>query len=338
VKARLTLALATVATVAACGSTIVTQQPVAVISGTSSLSTSAGDWAILPMGGAGAFWEVLNRAATGWRLVTPPAVASTGGFVAAPSAGGLTVGFLPSVSLTFTPLATSGNAGKTWTTGLIDSALADEPDALATGSGGQMLALLRNGSVLTGSAAKTWSVLAKARAIASSAAGRRCGLTALTAVSFGPEPLVAGACAKASVVGVFGWRGGQWQAVGPAVPAPLTGKPVRVLRMTASATLLQAGTRTAILWPGHVAEITQGQPIATGFGPGGAAWMLLPDRRAMVTDGPGDPWRSLPAVPAGTAVLAAGPSGWQALAVSGTRVTIWQQPWHPVQHINVPIP
>jgi hypothetical protein len=334
-------AIALVATLAGCSSstTIAARQPAAA-AGTSPLATSAGDWAIVPMGGAGSFWEVLHRGATGWRLVTPPAVASTGGLVAATSGTQLTVGFLPSVSLTFSPLAATDTQGQTWSTGLVDAALAAEPDALAAGPGGRMLALLRNGNVLEGTASGGWRQLTSARTIAASAAGRRCGLTALTAVSFGlaGQPLVAGDCANRGVAGVFGTRA---TPAGPVVPAGLAGKPARVLRMAGSATLLQAGGELAIVWPGYPAAVTRGNPLATGFGANGATWILLPGRRAEVVAAPGGSWQATPRVPAGTVALAAGPSGsWQAIAAAGRLVNIWQAGpvWRLIQRVPVPIP
>ena len=58
----------------------------------------------------------------------------------------------------------------------------------------------------------------------------------------------------------------------------------------------------------------------------------------------GGSWRQLPALPPGTATLAPGPSGgWNALAVHGTQLTIWQaspgaQAWAREQVIKVPVP
>ncbi len=55
-------------------------------------------------------------------------------------------------------------------------------------------------------------------------------------------------------------------------------------------------------------------------------------------------WRQLPVLPPGTATLAPAPSaGWDALAVHGTRLTIWQaapgaRAWSSAQVIKVPIP
>jgi len=59
--------------------------------------------------------------------------------------------------------------------------------------------------------------------------------------------------------------------------------------------------------------------------------------------GPGASWRSLPALPPGTATLAPGPAGGlDALAVDRTRLTVWQlapgsAAWAKAQTINVPV-
>ena len=69
--------------------------------------------------------------------------------------------------------------------------------------------------------------------------------------------------------------------------------------------------------------------------------MLLGGGRAETIGGPGGSWAALPDLPAGTATLAPGPgSGYDALAVSGSRLTVWQltaAAWTKVQVINVPI-
>ena len=81
---------------------------------------------------------------------------------------------------------------------------------------------------------------------------------------------------------------------------------------------------------------------ASGFGPGGSVWVLLGGGRAETIGGPGSAWRALPALPAGVATLAPGPGsgGYDALAVSGSRLTVWRlagTAWAKVQVINVPI-
>ena len=78
----------------------------------------------------------------------PAGIADNGGLVLAAPADGqrLDIAVRPSQGLTFSPLALTGDGGKTWDTGLVDAAVADVPDALAAG-GGELLALLTNGTI-----------------------------------------------------------------------------------------------------------------------------------------------------------------------------------------------
>ena len=72
-------------------------------------------------------------------------------------------------------------------------------------------------------------------------------------------------------------------------------------------------------------------------------WVLLPGGQAATIGGPGQQWTLLPPAPAKTTVLAAGPDGaTDALAVSGTTLTVWQLDrgstvWANAQTIRVPI-
>jgi hypothetical protein len=327
-----------------------------------SLVTAQGGWATMVMGGAAAsednFWQVFVRqpGASAWSLVTPPGVADNGGLVAAGSAASLLIGFRPSQDLAFSPLATSTDAGKTWTAGLLDASLADVPDALSTGPGGQRLAVLSNGTVDLGTGSGSWSTLTTLKALAASAPGRACGLQDVTGATFRGDGsyVVAGSCARPGVAGIFRDAGGTWEAAGPAVPA---GTRVQVLRLSGTAALLQAGTDllatwwSGTQWSAPQALADAGTVQASGFGPGDAtAWVLLSGgRAATIIYGDNGGWSDLPRVPSPTAVLVApgpaygahGPAmPWQALAVSGSRLTVWALDggnWTKVQVIDVPI-
>ena len=348
--------------------------------------TGAGgrSWAIVAMGGSASdenlFWELFTRPAGGtqWALVTPPGVADNGGLVAAPAAGqGLDVAFRPSQSLTFSPLALTGDGGKTWGTGVVDASVAAVPDALALGSG-KMVALLGDGAIdQSAASAATWTRLAAPGAIAASAAGRACQVTGLTAVSLTASgtPLAAASCARAGVAGIFVESGGGWRSAGLDAGSGLAGQPIRVLRLTqfsagtagaaaaaqpaaGNMALLQAGT-------GHGASllaawstdgthwtvssplpVADGQVVASGAGPGASgAWVLLAGGRAETVAGPGAAWRALPAPPRGTTVLAAGPAGTlDALAASGGTLTVYRLTsmtssgaWQRTQVVSVPL-
>jgi hypothetical protein len=336
-----------------------------------SLVTAQGTWAVTVMGGSAAsennFWQLFVRpaGASRWSLVTPGGVADNGGLVAASGTGGtsLLVGFRPSQDLSFSPLATSADTGKNWTPGLLDAALADVPDAMAVAPSGRTLALLSDRSIEAGATAGAatagqWSRLTTLSALAATAPGRECGLVAVNAVSFGPNnvPMAAGSCVRRGVAGVFAETGGAWQAAGPVLPAGFGGDQVQVLGLTTTkegnAALLLAGDELLAAWSdggrwavsGPVAASAGDKQgvSASGFGAAGSVWVLAGDGRAETISGPGSAWQALPSAPAGTATLApgTGSGGYDALAVAGSRLTVWQLnagAWAKTQVINVPI-
>ena len=346
--ASLAAAAAVAGTLAACGSapaksTATTAVPATPLA--TSLDTARDSWAVVPMAANPAFWQVFVRPANSpaWQLVTPQGVADNGGLIAAGAGGSLIVAVRPSQALKFSPLATTGSGGARWSTGLIDAGLAATPDALAA-TGSHLLALLGDGTILASpDAGTTWRTLAGAGAIAGSPAGRKCGAVGVTDVSFGikeGEVLAAGTCGAASTA-VFSHSAGGWQQVSLPVPG-------RVVRMMPGLVLVASGARlyaawdSATGWPVSAALTASGVVASGSLAPGGA-WVLLRGRRAAAITGPGQPWRSLPAVPAGTAVLAAGTGGAvDALAVSGGKLTVWRLAaaaagWSKIQTINVPI-
>jgi hypothetical protein len=327
-----------------------------------SLVTAQGTWAVAVMGGRDAddtFWQLFFRPATTghWSLVTPQGVADNGGLVAAGGGAYLVVGFRPSQNLVFSPLATSTDTGRNWTPGLLDAGLADTPGAIAVGPSGRTLALLRNGTIeqaatADSAAAGRWTPLTTLKALAASAPGRSCGLEGVTAVSFGPDknPIAAGSCARPGAAGVFTDAGGTWRSAGLALPGPLEKDRVRVLALTAlpggNAALLAAGNSLLAAWWNGTrwtvsAPAAGGALRALGFGPDGAAWLLLGGGRAEAIGGPESSWRALPLAPPGTGTLAAGGGGsYDALAVAGSRLTVWrlaQGAWAKVQQITVPV-
>ena len=373
--ARGVLALLCTGVAAGCGSQAAPVSAPALRVQTAPLSTSLvtpqGTWAVTVMGGSAAdennFWQLFVRpaGATRWSLVTPAGVADNGGLVAAAGdeqGASLVVGFRPSQSLAFSPLATSSDTGQHWTPGLLDADLADVPDAMAVAPSGQTLALLRDGGIETAASAAAatagqWSRLTTLSALAASAPGRGCGLVAVNAVSFGQNnvPMAAGSCVRRGVAGVFADRGGAWQAAGPVLPAGFGGDQVQVLGLSRNAALLVAGTSLLAAWSDG-GRWTVSAPVAatgdepgneqgvsaSGFGPGGSVWVLLGGGRAETIGGPGGSWQALPTLPTGTATLApgSGSSSYDALAVAGSRLTVWRLAagaWAQVQVINVPI-
>ena len=336
-----------------------------------SLVTPAGTWAIAVMGGSVAshnnFWQLFARPAgsTGWKLVTPPGVADNGGLIAASTgAGPLIAGIRPSQYLTYTPLALTRDGGRAWSpAGPLDAALANSPDALAAAPRtGHLLALLTSGAVKVAAPGYTrWNTLTSQRSLAATPAGRRCGLTGLTAATFTPTgtALLAGRCSRPGTAGLFAGADRTWQAAGPALPATLDHQSTTVLRLTRTSSgvvaLLEAGSGPAAsllaAWSagsgGHWAlsapvRLRGAKLASASFGPGGEAALVLTGNRAEIIAGAGAAWRSLPVLPAGTATLAPGPSGgFDALAVHRTRLTVWQlgagrAGWRATQVMNVP--
>ena len=165
----------------------------------------------------------------------------------------------PSQHLAFSPLAMSNDTGQSWTPGLLDAALAGVPDALAVGASGRILALLHDSGIeqaptAAAATAGQWSQLTTLDALAASAPGRRCGLAAVNAVSFGQNdtPVVAGSCQRRGVAGVFADSGGVWQAAGPTLPARFAGDQVQVLGLASTASgdaaLLLSGADLLAAW------------------------------------------------------------------------------------------
>ena len=282
-------------------------------------------------------------------------MADNGGLVAAGGGAALTVGFRPSQNLVFSPLATSTDAGRNWTPGLLDAALANTPDAIAVSPSGRILALLQDGTIETAPTAQAaaggqWAPLTTLKALEASAAGRGCGLVGVTAVSFGPNetPVAAGSCTRPGAVGVFSDAGGGWRLTGPRLTGPAGRGPVRVLGLAAGGgvALLGAGDSVLAAWRDG-ARWTVSAPVATGsvralgFGGGGSAWLLLGGGRAESIGGAGSSWQPLPPVPAGTQVLGPGTGGgYEALAADRARLTVWRlagRSWTRSQQIGVPI-
>jgi hypothetical protein len=335
-----------------------------------SLVTAAGTWAVAVMGGSVAthnnFWQLFARPAgsSTWKLVTPPGVADNGGLVAAATGRSLITGIRPSQYLTYTPLALTRDGGHVWSpAGPLDAALANAPDALAAAPGtGHLLALLTTGAVKVAAPGYTrWSTLATRGGLAATPAGRRCGLTRVTAAAFSPPgmPLLAGTCSHRGTAGVFALTSGTWRLAGPALPASLAGRPARVLGLTVAGhqetALLAAGTgRGTVLLAAWSASGGQwalspslplggAQVMSASAGPTGGIGIVLNGRAGVTLSGPESSWQWLPFLPAGTQTLALGPRAQvDALAAAGTTFTDWawapgSAAWAKTQALHVPV-
>jgi hypothetical protein len=268
--------------------------------------------------------------------------------------------------LTFTPLSQTADDGDGWSAiSPLDAALASTPGAMAMQPGtGRLLALTSGGiAEETTSGPAAWRTLASTRTIAGAPAGRRCGLRALTAVAWTTSgaPLLAGACARPGTAGIFACASGTWRAAGPALPGSLAGQHVTVLRLvtdgaqTTALLVVGAGRSASMVgvWSARAGApwtlsvpLTLGgaAPASASFGPGGEIALVTAAGQGAVTAPGSRSWRQLPALPSGTAAVAAGPGGQvEALAVNAAALTIWQlEPggatWVRTQAISVPIP
>ena len=226
------VALVSAALMAGCGSTAPAGRapaPEAPPAGApflaTSLATADSTWAVAVMGGSVAthdnFWQLFARPAgsPGWKLVTPPGVPDNGGLVLADGGHSLIAGFRPSQYLTYTPLSATADGGQAWSsTGPLDGALANVPDALAADPGnGHLLALLTDGTAAQAapSGYAQWATLASLRSLAATSPGRRCGLQNLTAAAFSPsgQPLLGGTCRHPGTAGIFAESGVHREAV-----------------------------------------------------------------------------------------------------------------------------
>ena len=313
------------------------------------------------------FWQLFVRptGSASWRLATPPGVASNGGLVLAGlSAGTVLAGFRPSQDLSYSPLATTKDAGKIWSPSLLDAALADVPGALAADPGtGRLLALLSDGTAeSSGPGSTAWTRLTTRQAIATSPAGARCRPDSLTAVAFSPsgQPMLAGSCGRPGIAGIFSHSGGSWRLAGPELPASYAHQPITVLRLTTTGgtmtALLSAGnapaTRLLAAWStdgGEHWSLSPALPLdhvtlkAASAGPVGDLGVMMSNHHAATISTTAHAWQPLPVLPPGTATLAASPSGgWNALAVHRTQLTIWQaapgaDSWSSEQVLKVPV-
>jgi hypothetical protein len=172
--------------------------------------------------------------------------------------------------------------------------------------------------------------------------------------------LLAAGCGRPGTAGIFSHTGGTWHPAGPALPSAYAHQAITVLRLTTTGettvALLAAGTGTAAhllaAWsrdggahwklspplPLNGATLTSASP-----GPANSLAITLSHRRAAAITSTAAAWQPLPVLPPGTATLAPSPtSGWDALAVHGTQLTIWQaatgaHTWASTQVIKVPV-
>lgn len=108
-----------------------------------SVQVGGSTWATVAMGDLNqplnTFWQLMFRpegSSTWSDRVEATAVATNGGLAMATSASSLIVGVRPSDDLTFSPLISTTDSGRSWSNGLLDQGLAARPRSLAEGPAG----------------------------------------------------------------------------------------------------------------------------------------------------------------------------------------------------------
>lgn len=339
-----------------------------------SMETSAGSWAVVPMGHfdqpLNTFWQLFFRpsGASRWSDDAKAlAVATNGGIILAnDNDRSLAIGIRPANLLEYSPLLVTPDGGSSVTPAAPVAALARQPDALAVSSP-QWLALTANGGgevQQDDSGSTSWHPLTTVKTLDQSVAGRSCGLVSMTAVAVASGGALVGAdCSRTGKVGVFADQG-SWRLVGPSLPSALDGGTVAVLGLQETEDGVCAVLEVS---EGHDASL-----ISAWTTDGGASWSLSPilqlGRRKVLSIGPDGPtglfvlasstgdadlgevltgpkgsWRGLPPVPDTTQTLVCGANGSvDALAVSDTVFTDWKLTagaagWTKAQVIKVPI-
>jgi hypothetical protein len=324
---------------------------------------------------ANTFWELFVRKAgdTSWVLDTPPGVASNGGLVAsAPPTGALTIGFLVSADLKFSPVARASQVGTTWSGGELPFPLTAVPDALAVGPAGDTLALVgKNGeSIVMSADLSTWHAVTTTKALAR--ATSTCARQRVTAVAYtaGSQPLLGLACARAARIGILtpadssGAQPSGWHAVGPSLPT--SGNAASVIRLVSTATgpvgLAQLGSVTRM---SLVAFWDQGSTLqwstsgtlpvpsgwsvkatATGGGGGQGVAVLLGSgdhRRVEEVTAPDALWANVPDPPRGASGVSIVGTEINTFVVRGSDLAVWawspgSSGWHRTAAIVVPVP
>jgi hypothetical protein len=203
-------------------------------------------------------------------------------------------------------------------------------------------------------------------ALASSSAGRSCGVGALTAVAVdgSGDPLVGTTCAQKDVIGILRRRRGVWRLVVPPLSVSTSGA-TKVLRLvntdgvTNGLVAETTGSRTSLIGVAGTSggRWSRSSPLAldpgsrivsTGVEPGGGFVVLTSRPHAGpaidMEAGAGGGWRTLPTPPppGTTGVVVAGNGAVDALSRSLVQLTDWRLDastgsWSKIETVTVPI-
>lgn len=340
-----------------------------------SVETSAGSWAVVPMGRLdqplNTFWQLFFKPA-GARLFSDRAsslaVATNGGLAIASNGKSLAIGIRPTNLLDYSPLIVTSNA-RSWSPGGPIGPLADQPDALSLSPTGNSLALVRSGRgsevVVSPGVLGSWRDLVSTSQLAASRAGRLCGISSLTAVGYlGRDPLVGAGCSRSGVVGIFRSYQGSWRLAGPELGSSFAALGVDVLGLQqttagvcalvrlegrGTAELEEACTAGGRQWRVSPSMPVTGRDNVVSFGPADASGVFAlisrsgAGERLEVLDTADMKWTGLPSPPAGTSTVVFGPAGaLDALVAGVTACSDWRLAhgatrWKRIQVIQVAI-
>jgi hypothetical protein len=345
-----------------------------------STTTPTGSSVLIAMGHlnnpSDTFWELFLRpvSSASWVLHTPPGVASNGGLALAASPSGLlTVGFLSSAELRFSPVAQSTDGGDHWSPGELPSSLTSMPDALAVGPTGEALAIVAAAgqSVLQSPGdLSTWKTLTSVNELARAA--QSCGVQAVTAVAYNAaaQPLVGLNCGHQGEVGILtakappNFGSSAWSDIGLSLGAGGGAASVTRLVSTGSGVAGLAkvhserrvsvvafwGNGSSAQWTGPTSfPVPPGWSIkatATGGGSGQGLAVLLGSgdrRRVEVVAGPGASWTTPPPVPRGASGVSIAGTEIDAFVATGSHLAVWSWTegaggWRRTASITVPVP
>jgi len=311
---------------------------------------------------ANTFWQLFFRrdgSRTWSNKVQATATATNGGLVLAPEGESLLVGVRPSQLLTFTPLISSADAGRSWSTGLISQGLTSAPTALAFAPGNKVFAVVNGtgGPELLGNTTglSSWHELVSSKELAASPLSSQCDPGPLTSVGYvraspsAAAPVVGTSCKRPGIVGIFQEVMASWKMAGPTLPAgagraqvlglfPDEGRLAALIGLSGRSSTGSGATSLLAAWStfrkpwatSAPLQLPKGDRLASyGASPDGALFVLVaqPGREdELALASPTSPgWQRLPPPPPGTATVAFGPgSAVDALATTSTVVTVWQ--------------
>ena len=322
-----------------------------------SVDTQSGVWATVPMGQVSdpenTFWQLFYRAngSNQWTdHVDALATATTGGVSIGADGTAVLAGVQTADNLKFSPVIESADSGANWQNGLLPTALARTPQALAIGPAAQAAALVGPAGPRTKLDLSSASNLTSWSTASEGVNRNACAVASLNAVRWvGSSFLIGATCAPPGVAGVFDLASGKW--VGPTLPT--SDGPVPVIALagdstTVSALLVVEGNWVVASSDAGMSNWTESAPLT--LDPASVKSIVAEDDGGflMLSDSslaeyqPSGSWKQLTAPPAGTETVAREAGGrLSALAVNGTTLTDWDLnasgQWVSGQVLQVPI-